>query len=304
MLSEEIKRGWSVTAINYSTPIKSLENTPFKGWTFRTSEGYGIAIPYTKGTPVNESFAGVILRNQQVVLNGQSLEALELMTEKEGDILNPFSVLCAEFANPGPDGVFREKIVNNPELWWSEWKELLGNKNVDERVYDNLGEMVVLRYLKQHGFDAVWRGPEHATYDIDCGDAFYEVKSTQKREGRQITLNNSFRLVPPPGKQLYVMLCQFERAEKGETINSVLEDLVQLGYNRKDLENKLKKLGLEQGRSARDRAYVLHSIIKYPVNSKFPCIKDESFVGGKMPKNVISISYTVSLDGVDGEKIL
>lgn len=110
MLSEEIKRGWSVTAINYSTPIKSLENTPFKGWTFRTSEGYGIAIPYTKGTPVNESFAGVILRNQQVVLNGQSLEALELMTEKEGDILNPFSVLCAEFANPGPDGVFREKI--------------------------------------------------------------------------------------------------------------------------------------------------------------------------------------------------
>lgn len=304
MLSEEIKQAWEGTPIGYTTPIKSLKNTEYPAWAIRMKEGFGVAIPY-KNTPiVDENFAGVNLFSGQMNTQDKLRNVLILLTEMDEDIINPFAALSAEFIQPGNNGELREKIINNPDLWWGQWKELLGNKNIDERVYDNLGEMVVLRYLLQQGLKPVWRGPDRATYDIDCGDVFYEVKSTQKREARQITLNNSFQLSPPDGKHLYIILCQFERSETGDTINSVLEDLVELGYGRTELEKKLKKVGLEVGKSARNRAYVLHAMIKYPVDGNFPCIKDESFVGGKMPKNIISISYTVSLDGIDGNKII
>ena len=56
--------------------------------------------------------------------------------------------------------------------------------------------------------------------------------------------------------------------------------------------------------SARKRNYVLHAATKYTVDESFPAIRETSFVGGVLPSGVMSITYTVTLDGIPGENIL
>ena len=229
--------------------------------------------------------------------------ALLLMARSE-DIKGPFSTLCAELLYPGVDGKFREEILSSPTTWWMQWKELLGNRNVDERVYDVLGELLTLRYLASHGENAEWNGPTGATYDIDCDGKFYEVKSSTARNKREITLSNHFQLDPPNGFPLFLVLCQFESAQSGVSINSLVQELGCLGYSTAVLNDKLESLGFEKGKSARNRQYILHAMLEYKVDESFPAIKDTSFVDGHLPKGINSITYTVSLDGLDATNLL
>ena len=296
-LSEQIRRGWARTAEGYTEEIEGLSSV---AWVIRLKDGYGVAIPNEAHKMIEENFSAVILKNEHISISGEEREALVLLCEKDAGSEQPFSALCAEFVNPGKDGAARRQIEEEPELWWSEWKELLGNKNVDERVYDTLGELIVLRYLLMQGKKPAWNGPTGATYDIDCGKEFFEVKSTVKRSEREITLSNSFQLAPPEGKSLSIVLCQMERSMEGESINSVVSDLTRAGFDEKQLETYLKKLGLGSGKSARNRNYIVHAIIQYPVNEDFPAVTDRSFKDGLLPPQVKSITYTISLDGVQG----
>lgn len=296
-LSEKIRRGWARTAEGYTEEIEGLS---CPAWVIRLKDGYGVAIPNGAHKMIEENFSEVVLKNEHISISGEEREVLVLLCEKDAGSEQPFSTLCAEFVNPGKDGTVRRQVEEEPELWWAQWKELLGNKNVDERVYDTLGELIVLRYLFTQGKRPAWNGPTGATYDIDCGKEFFEVKSTIKRSAREITLSNSFQLAPPEGKALSIVLCQMERSTEGESINSVVSDLVHAGFNEKQLETYLKKLGLGIGKSARNRNYIVHAIIQYPVNEDFPAITDMSFKDGLLPPHVKSITYTVSLDGLQG----
>ena len=56
--------------------------------------------------------------------------------------------------------------------------------------------------------------------------------------------------------------------------------------------------------SARKRCYVLHAATKYTIDESFPAIRETSFIGGVLPLGVMSINYTVSLDGLFGENLL
>lgn len=91
-----------------------------------------------------------------------------------------------------------------------QWKELLGNKDIDARVYDVLGELVVLKYLAENGKIAEWNGPSGAIYDIDCETEYYEVKSSVSRSKRTITLSNRFQLTPPKGTELYLIFANLK----------------------------------------------------------------------------------------------
>ena len=167
-----------------------------------------------------------------------------------------------------------------------------------------LGELLALRYLASIGETAEWNGPSGATYDIDCDQKFYEVKSTTARNERKITLNNHFQLDPPNGFPLYLIFCQLESAQAGVSINSLLKDLEGLGYSSAVLNQKLTTLGLEKGKSARNRQYIIHAMLEYTVDESFPCIKEASFVDGHLPKGVKSITYTISLDGLNATNLL
>ena len=84
----------------------------------------------------------------------------------------------------------------------------------------------------------------------------------------------------------------------------MLEELSQKGINVGNINNRLKELGLEEGRSARRRMFVLHSMLRYKVDDTFPRITSASFVGGVMPKGINTITYTVDLSAIDAEPFI
>lgn len=303
MLKQEIIDNWQNSPKGHAAYIPTLCNTAYPAWTFKSGDEYGVAIEIDNGVEIWESFSGAVLYDHEIDLEDRGTIHALLLTTRLTDIEEPFAGLCAELVTPGVDGTLRDELVKRPQLWWEQWKQILGNRSVDERVYDVLGELCVMRYLAQNGKEPGWNGPDGATYDIECGDTYYEVKSTIAREKRQITLNNHFQLDPPAGKQLRLILCQFEQAETGECINGVVDDLEQYGYSRADLNRKLEGLGLGSRKSARKHCYVIHAMIQYTIDDNFPAIRESSFVGGTLPAGVETITYTISLDGIQGENI-
>lgn len=304
MLVQQIINNWNTSAKGYAAKIIELIETGYPAWTVKTYDGYGVAIPIPANVEISENFSGARLYNDVMTLEGEEKRNVLLLITELESIKQPFAALCAELITPGEEGMLRKEIEENPISWWMQWKELLGNKNVNDRVYDVLGELYALKYLAQKGEHAEWNGPDGATYDIDCDHAFYEVKSTVVRNKREITLNNLFQLDPPEGKKLFLLFCQFETTQTGVCINSLVDDLVSYGYSRQMLDDKLAKLGLEKRKSARKRCYSVHALYQYSIDEKFPAIRESAFVGGCLPIGVESITYIVSLDGIEGTKIL
>ena len=304
MLAKEIRDNWTNYPSGYAAAISSIVDQGYKAWSLKRGNEYGVAIPIVDSSiNISENFAGARLYTDNLPLSDGRMVYVLLLTAITENISVPFSTLCAELVNPGDEGVFRKEIISNPTRWWTEWKELLGNRNVDERVYDVLGELYTLRHLAQMGFAAVWDGPTGATYDIDCDGTYYEVKSTVARNKREIAINNPYQLSPPSGHALYLVLCQFERATRGISINCLVEDLVKLGYSRSDIEGKLTLSGLECGKTLRSREYIVHAVTKYIVDEKFPKITDEKFIDGVRPKGIKTYSYVVDLDSVPSETL-
>lgn len=304
MLINEILENWASMPNKHVMVISSLTDSGYKSWTVKISSEYGVAIPVNSADEISEYFAGAHYFTDDIILEDKTKEHVLLLLTSKNEIKEQFAALCAELLNPGEGGQSREEISKSPVLWWMMWKELLGNKSVDLRVYDVLGELWTFLYLTKKGEQVVWNGPDGSTYDLDCDGYYVEVKSTAARNKRQITLNNLFQLNPPGGKKLYLTLCQFESALSGISIDSLVDELEKLGYSKADLNEKLSRLGLEKGKIARKRCYMLHAATRYCVDEKFPSIRDSSFVGGMLPPGVMSITYTVTLDGLIGENLL
>ncbi|MPN15726.1 hypothetical protein SDC9_163060 [bioreactor metagenome] len=71
-----------------------------------------------------------------------------------------------------------------------------------------------------------------------------------------------------------------------------------MGYNVTVLNEKLTSLGFAQGRSARNKMFILHSMLRYPVDESFPRIVPSSFIGGTLPVGITKITYSVDLSGL------
>ena len=305
MLIDNIKNNWKTDITGYAQAISSLKETAYPAWTVKLVDGYGVAIPYDGEAEINESFANArIYRADNIMVSaGVMQRAIVLVTNSTG-IEGPFASLCAEFVDPGENGAARTEIVNAPVDWWKKWKELLGNKNIDERIYDVLGELCVLYHLIQSGEDANWNGPDGASYDIETDTRFVEVKSTLSRSKKEVTISNQFQL-DPPGKSLNLVLCVFEPSIKsGFSINGVIAEFAKIGYNVALLNQKLEEMGFEEGMSSRNKTFVLHEMLKYDIGPEFPRITPASFVGGVLPTGVSKITYTVDLSGMPSESMV
>lgn len=303
-LKTDIINNWKTDIVGYAHVLDSLENTAYPAWTVKFYDSYGVAIPYEGEEEINEHFSNAQIRSDIVsASNGEEKRAIILVADfsvAEG----PFSTLCEELITPGDYGKKRKIITASPVAWWQEWKELLGNRNIDDRVYDTLGELCVYKYLTEQGVDADWDGPNAATYDIETSTGFVEVKSTTSRSKKEVTISSQFQL-DPPGKSLDLVLCQFEASfQNGLSIDSVVAELIALGVSKEYLSSRLSKKGMEEGMSARKRTFILHGMLKYKIDKDFPRIVPASFVGGVMPSGITKITYTVSLDGIEAQSLI
>ena len=302
-LKNAILNNWKTDIVGFAHSISELDSQ-YPGWTVKFSDSYGVAIPYSGNENINEFFSNAHIKSDTLVESNGSEQKAIILTADFSVAEGPFSTLCEELLFPGENGKNRSLISLSPVAWWQEWKELLGNRNIDEKVYDTLGELCVLKYLSSIGEEANWDGPNSSTYDIEIENGFVEVKSTTSRSKREVTISNQFQL-DPPGKKLDLVLCQFEHSvQNGVSIDQIVEDLINMGISRDYLNTRLAKKGLEEGMSARKRTFILHDMLRYRITEEFPRITPASFIGGVMPLGITKITYTVSLDGLEAESLI
>ncbi len=303
-LNELIHNNWKTDIVGYAQDIPGLKESGYAAWTIKYEDSYGAAIPYSGSEIVNETFASAKLYSTLIPLQGGTPVSAIVLKTGVPDIAVPFATLCEALVDPGRNGERRREIELSPVAWWKEWKELLGNRNIDDRIYDILGELCVLRQLIESGEEPEWNGPTGASYDIELTDRFVEVKSSTVRDKREVTISSQFQL-DPPDKALDLVFCQFEpTVQTGESIDSVVDWFAGIGYNISALNEKLASKGFEIGMSSRKRTFLLHSMLKYTVDKTFPRITPASFVGGAMPAGITKISYTVDLGGLVPESML
>lgn len=304
MLKEAIRCNWETDISGYAQIISKMQDTGYPAWTVKILDSYGVAIPYDGEDIINENFANARIYSDNIVCDDKTVKkALILSTSTEG-IETTFSAICCELIDPGLNGEKRKKITSDPLEWWKSWKEMIGNRNIDPRIYDVLGELCVFKLLLSEGVEASWNGPKGTSYDIDTDSGFIEVKSTIVRDRREVTISNPQQL-DPKDKPLSLVLCQFEPTTMtGISIDSVVDEFEQMGYNVADINTKLSKMGFDPGMSSRKKTFILHGMLKYKVDSQFPRMTLESFVGGVMPAGITKYTYTVDLGGLIPESMI
>ena len=131
-LSEEIISKWEETATDYYSPIDSMFALGYPAWVIRLDGGYGVAVPIESDIQVSECFSNAKLYTHTFELEKDLFQRALFLQTTSAEVEDPFASLCAEFIFPGEDGIFRHELEKDPVGWWAKWKELLGNKNVDD----------------------------------------------------------------------------------------------------------------------------------------------------------------------------
>ena len=263
------------------------------------ANGYrGIAIETSNEVPINESFNKVSIIYCQIEING-ALKNVVFLCTKEQTMQEQYGLLCFDFLEN------KSVIKANPIKWFNQWKELIGNVKQDKMVYDFIGEMKTLLLLQKQNANPKWTASQSGTFDISSDQGFFEVKSTITKTTQEVVIHNQYQLSTEGlDRDLFITFCKLEENDDGDSIDSLVEDLVAVGFSRTDLDKYLAKKGYSVGKSERKKRYLVHEIRKYLVDKNFPRITKESFVEGAFPKGITKLEYTVSLDCLNYEKML
>ena len=301
---DTIRQEWNMILYNGSMrQIKSVCRTGFSAWAAKWSNGYyGVVIPCNEDTAVDENFAKVQFVSEKIPIDDVWVNTLSIRTN-DPEIETVFAALCATFINPGNDGDVRKELINHPLAWWKEWKAMIGNKNVDEMVYDVIGELYVYKTLLSKGLNPIWKGPSGASYDIETDAQFIEVKSTIVRDRKQITASNTSQF-DPKDKILDLVFCQFEPSvNHGFSINVLVKAIKMIDLHKaNEIEEKLGARGFGRNKSVRNITFTLIGASLYHIDDNFPKITKDSFLGGELPKGIDKVTYTINLSGLASEK--
>lgn len=296
-LINTIKNNFNKGYFNKAMLIEGLPEE-YPAWTIKSHDWVGVAVPADIKEPFSEHFSQVWIKTERDVTIGGEKTDLIMLTCSDMELRNEFATICSQFVQPGIGGADRKSLIKSPELWWKNWKYLLGNVNTSIESYPVLGELIVLEKLIVSGSDAVWGGASGATNDIEVAGHSYEVKSTIQRTSNEVTING-INQMKKGENELDLVFCRFERSLQGRNINELVESLVEKGLSRTYLENELDKVNLEKGCTARNMKYKLLEMKIYPVNDKFPSVTFNSFKGDKLPDNIVKFTYTVDLSGLE-----
>lgn len=274
----------------------------YPGWVMRSSYGeYGVAVEY-EGVDISEDFAGAFLSKRLFSIKESDERSYLFLSCHNNNLRNQFSVLCSDFLEPGPDGSKRNEIINDPLVWWERWKELLGNKEAEDIIYDIIGELsALLKLCVLDRTDAFWTASQMNTHDIEMEDMSYEVKSSIKKEISKIHVSSQFQLKSE--KPLFLVFTRLEESKTGDSIDDLLTKLSHYQYEKVQQYNEyLEKKGLKSGNHGRKRKFRILERRKYIIDESFPLVRDDLFKAGKLPEAISHLEYDLSLTGIDYEK--
>ena len=279
---------------NGAVLLKTLPNE-YPAYIIRTPDWFGVAVEWAGKSAVSEHFANARICSIRMSIGGKERNLLLLFSCHEY-LRNEFASVCTQFVDPGKDGHDRNALLSDPLLWWTKWKCLLGNVIADRTPYSVLCELLVLEHIYSSDNTAQWSATKSGTHDIEADQRSYEVKSTIKRYGAEITISGQFQLLTPKPLDLY--FCRVEESPAGFSINDMVRKLIDAGYDGGLIEHQLAVQGYELGSSARNTKYNILEKRIYHVDDSFPKITEVSFKGDKIPNGISHITYTVELENI------
>lgn len=271
-----------------------LNSTECESYVINTGGEIGVIVPLIEYKSIYETFNKIVLKSIQLS-DGKWYLALLI---KETMAVEEFSLICVDFVEGNVSR--RSEILDNPLQWWNKWRELLGNKKYEEKVYYLLGELMTYYYYKGKDDSVTWSGDEYGTHDIEANDYSVEVKSTSKKYGTDITVSSQYQFVSN-NKPLYLMHYRFEKSKEGISVNQMINkfDCVKSQLIRDKLEN----LGYMLSNHIFDIRYKVLEIKLFDVNDEFPVLDINKYTDENLKMRLKSLQYQVNLDGIEHEVI-
>jgi hypothetical protein len=123
-------------------------------WIYKKGNAYGTAVELDFSTEIAESFATAkIFEMKQQLADGEEYIFL-CLENSEINLRNEFAAVCSQFIFTGDNGEYRAELINNPQKWWEQWRDLLGNSIRKKNVYSLLGELLIYSKLLERGIIA------------------------------------------------------------------------------------------------------------------------------------------------------
>ena len=267
-----------------------MDNSPSDYKFYNDSDDYGVFVVTDDIIEFRESCSGIVLESKIANINN-AVKKGYLMTCSVSGAHSEFASVCESLIQTD-----RKVLAEDPSQWFDKWKETFGNANVFRNTYPVIGELLVLKKLRENGYpNAIWGGPDASVCDISDPESgmYFEVKSTIVRNSSSVTLSEEFQ----SKKADYLCFCRFEEDPSGQySIESVISELGKSGYDRKSLDTGLRKLKIRDT-SLKTLRYDLLEMEFYPVEGNVPDIM-QFFVGGEKPQCIEKVSYTVNLSGL------
>lgn len=263
----------------------------------RSTSGYAVAIPFDDERELNEPFVGITLLTNILNYDDKSFKVLYLNMLDTGD-LKKFAYIAAEFI----DVANRDSILHNPYSWVDTWNNMFGNVKKKYMISDVVAELVSLKYIYKKDKTAKWVGPQDGTHDIVCDNQVVEVKSTTNKTNSYVSINSRFQINPEINEKIYFV--RLEPKPYAESIDSLVLELVNLGYSKSDLEDSLTQMGYRAGNRTRKQTFAILNINSYTVNeNNFPVIDINDLNDLSTTKNIIGFKLTLDLASIPYESI-
>ncbi|MGX6604595.1 PD-(D/E)XK motif protein [Micromonosporaceae bacterium Da 78-11] len=246
---------------------------------------------------------GVQLRTSVKVIGEDPVRLLDLECRRD-DLNGVFTGLVADVCGT----VAYERGISGHRLstMLESWRELLGGSRqawTVPRLAGLYGELAVLELLLtlDPGATDTWVGPTGAAQDFRRHPHALEVKTTTAAVGRLIRIHGTDQLERPNTGFLGLVWSRFTALPRGEAddIPTVVERCLSLADS-PSLLSRLDQIGLPSLSSAevRDVSFELVERHVYDVDSGFPRITPDRFVGQSVPAGIQNVEYVVDLDTV------
>jgi hypothetical protein len=197
-------------------------------------------------------------------------------------------------------------IVNRYEIWKAFFGGMGRSKPSVQKCIGLLGELIFLAEVtkidKNKALNS-WTGPFRTHHDFYFSNCSFEIKSSLNLASSQIQVNGINQLNPPSNNQFFLLILKLIPDEDGDSIASLVDNLLSSGLDKKLFFEKLSRLDIseENYSSFSDLRVSLNSIRRYEIDSKFP-ILDLSATSSEYIDRFSNINYTLDLSGINHER--
>lgn len=202
------------------------------------------------------------------------------------------AALLAELdAHEGMPEDIIDVILDFSESWRSVFQ-----KERDSKELGLFGELYFFKRIHELRPDLpiIWNYPKPSTKDFTCGEDYFEVKTTSKRNVDIVEIHGIDQLMYPPGSQLYLPFIRVESICGGMySFDRLISDIGKSNFN----YEQRKKIERITTRAEALEYNVLEAKV-FKVSDQFPRIQRDDLNKIVNGSCIANVTYTIDLTGL------